>query len=127
MKKVVLDILYKTFRPEFLNRIDETVVFHSLSRENIVDIARLQVAYLVRRIKERGIEVTFDPKALEWIAEKGYDPNFGARPLKRVIQNLVETPLAKHIVKGDFAEGDGVQVEVRGEELALRKRQKKAA
>jgi ATP-dependent Clp protease ATP-binding subunit ClpB len=108
MKKLVTGILRQSFRPEFLNRIDETVVFHSLSRENIVDIAKLQLSYLARRIRERGITLGFEEDAVSFIAEQGYDPHFGARPLKRTIQNLVETPLAKEIVQGNFRDGDEV-------------------
>lgn len=122
MKNIVMDILRRSFRPEFLNRIDEMVVFHSLSRKNIVDIARLQLSYLTRRIRERGITVEFTDRALSFLAEKGYDVNFGARPLKRVLQNLVETPLAKEIIRGSFAEGDTVMVDAKGDELVFRKK-----
>jgi len=87
MKKLVMDILHKSFRPEFLNRVDEIVVFRSLTRDNIVDIARLQLGYLARRIEERGIRLDIMDDALKFLAEAGYDPNFGARPLKRVLQN----------------------------------------
>jgi ATP-dependent Clp protease ATP-binding subunit ClpB len=127
MKKLVLDVLRRSFRPEFLNRIDETVVFHSLSKENIVDIARLQLGHLKRRIKDRGIELDVSDKALAFLAEKGYDPNFGARPLRRVIQNQVETPLAKEIIAGSFREGDVVSVNAGREGLTFRKKQRAAA
>jgi len=121
MKKLVVDILNKSFRPEFLNRVDETVVFHSLTKENIVAISRLQLAYLTERIKERGIRIEFRDEALAFLAEKGYDPHFGARPLKRVLQNLVETPLAKEIVRGNFAEGENVTIGVKDDGLVFRK------
>jgi ATP-dependent Clp protease ATP-binding subunit ClpB len=122
MKSTVMDILRRSFRPEFLNRIDEIVVFHSLSRENIMDITRLQLSYLAKRIRERGITLEFTDRAISFLAEKGYDVNFGARPLKRVIQNLVETPLAKEIIKGNFAEGDTIVVNVEGEGLIFKKK-----
>jgi ATP-dependent Clp protease ATP-binding subunit ClpB len=122
MKSTVMDILRRSFRPEFLNRIDEIVVFHSLSKENIMDIARLQLSYLAKRIRERGITLDFTDRAVAFLAEKGYDVNFGARPLKRVLQNLVETPLAKEIIKGNFAEGDSLIVDVKGEGLIFKKK-----
>ena len=121
MKKLVVGILRQSFRPEFLNRIDETVVFHSLTRNNIVDIAKLQLSYLAERIRDRGITVDFDEKAVSFLANHGYDAHFGARPLKRTIQNLVETPFAKEIVKGDFREGDRISVHVKGDQLAFKK------
>jgi ATP-dependent Clp protease ATP-binding subunit ClpB len=122
MKKLVTGILRQSFRPEFLNRIDETVVFHSLSRENIVDIAKLQLSYLAKRIRERGITLRFEEDAVSYIAEQGYDPHFGARPLKRTVQNLVETPLAREIVQGNFSDGDVVAAELKGGNLIFKKR-----
>jgi ATP-dependent Clp protease ATP-binding subunit ClpB len=119
MKKMVVSILRQSFRPEFLNRIDETVVFHTLSRENIVDIARLQLSYLTGRIKERGITVDFQEEAISSLADHGYDVNFGARPLKRAVQNLVETPLAREIVQGNFKEGDRVIVGLKKGQLTF--------
>lgn len=122
MKSMVMDLLKKSFRPEFLNRIDEIVVFHSLSKENIVDIARLQLGYLTHRIRERGINIEYRDAAVSFLAEKGYDINFGARPLKRVLQNLVETPLAKEIIKGSFKEGDTVVVDIQDGGIHLMKK-----
>jgi ATP-dependent Clp protease ATP-binding subunit ClpB len=104
MKRVILEVLKKSFRPEFLNRIDEIVVFHSLSKENIVEIAKLQLEYLGNRLKDRGVNITFSDSAVKFLSERGYDQNYGARPLKRVIQNHVETPLAKEIIQGAFKE-----------------------
>jgi len=121
MKKIVTDILKRSFRPEFLNRIDEIVVFHSLSRENIKDITRLQLIYLTKRIKERGIKIEFTDRAVKLLSEKGYDVNFGARPLKRTIQNMVETPLAKEIISGTFKEGDRVLVDAKNGKLVMEK------
>ena len=122
MKKLVVGILRQSFRPEFLNRIDETVVFHSLTRENIEDIAKLQLLNLAGRIRDRGIGIDFDEKAVSFLANKGYDAHFGARPLKRTLQNLVETPLAKEIVKGDFRDGDRITVSVNNGQLAFSKK-----
>ncbi len=108
MKQIVLEVLKKSFRPEFLNRIDEVVVFHSLTKDHIIDIARLQLEYLKNRIAERGIFLDVDDGALAFLAEKGYDVNYGARPLKRVLQTYVETPLAKQIIAGDVKENDKI-------------------
>ena len=121
MKKLVVGILHQSFRPEFLNRIDETVVFHSLTRGNIVDIAKLQLSYLGGRIRDRGITVHFEEKAASFLADHGYDVHFGARPLKRTVQNLVETPLAKEIVQGTLREGDMISVQVEGDHLTFKK------
>ena len=126
IKQVVLDILKRSFRPEFLNRIDEVVVFHSLTKDHIKEITKLQLNYLVNRVKERGIELEFTDAAVELLGEKGYDVNFGARPLKRTIQNLVETPLAKKIVSGDFKEGDTVVIDMKDGEIIFRNKKKAA-
>ncbi len=108
MKQIVLEVLKKSFRPEFLNRIDEVVVFHSLTKDHIVEITRLQLGYLKNRIAERGIFLEVDESALAFLAIMGYDVNYGARPLKRVIQTHVETPLAKKIIAGDVKENDKI-------------------
>jgi ATP-dependent Clp protease ATP-binding subunit ClpB len=107
------------FRPEFLNRVDEVVVFEALTREQLADIVELQLARLRERLAERrlSLEVTDDAKAL--LAEEGWDPAYGARPLKRAIQRLVENPLALRLLEGDFAEGDTVRVDARDDELAF--------
>ncbi|UCB44709.1 MAG: ATP-dependent chaperone ClpB [Spirochaetota bacterium] len=122
MRSIVMDILKKSFRPEFLNRIDEIVVFHSLSKENIAEITKLQLGYLARRIKERGIKIEFNESAVKVISENGYDINYGARPLKRVLQNLVETPLAREIIKGSFSDGDTVLVNEKAGEIVFKKK-----
>lgn len=111
MKSVVMDVLKRSFRPEFLNRIDEVVVFHSLTREHIIDITKLQLGHLAKRTKERGILLEFKDSAVNFLAEKGFDVNYGARPLKRVLQNYVETPLAKEIIGGNVKENDTIIVD----------------
>ena len=122
MKKVVLDVLKRSFRPEFLNRIDEVVVFHSLTREHIVDIARLQLAYLANRIGERNIDLQFTEKAVKLLAEHGYDSTYGARPLKRTIQTYIETPLARELIKGSFKDNDTVVADVKDGKVMFRKK-----
>src|SRR3954453_22381704 len=109
------------FRPEFLNRIDEIVVFEPLSREQIGEIVDLQLERLRERLAERGIPIELTPAAKEALAEAGWDPAYGARPLKRAIQRLVENPLALRLLEGDFADGDTIRVDAEGGELVFRK------
>jgi ATP-dependent Clp protease ATP-binding subunit ClpB len=109
------------FRPEFLNRIDEVVEFEALTREQLSEIVELQLARLRERLAERGIGLELTPDAKELVAEAGWDPAYGARPLKRAIQRLVENPLAKALLEGRFAEGDTVRVDAQNGELAFEK------
>ena len=106
---VKLDALLKqTFRPEFLNRIDETVMFNSLGQDNIRGIVRIQLERVAARLSERRITLKFDDSAVDFIAEKGFDPAFGARPVKRAIQNYVENSLARELLEGKFPEGSDI-------------------
>ncbi len=113
--------LEATFKPEFINRLDDIVAFHPLDRTHIARIVEKQVALLVRRVRERGIEVELTPEARELLGTLGYDPVYGARPLKRVIQKRLVDRLALAILQGEFAAGDTIHVDVRGEDLALEK------
>jgi ATP-dependent Clp protease ATP-binding subunit ClpB len=113
--------LREVFRPEFLNRIDEIVEFHPLSREQIAEIVDLQLRRLRERLAERGLNLQLTDAAKEGIAEAGWDPTYGARPLKRALQRLVENPLAKHLLEGDFQEGDTVLVDAKDGELVFEK------
>jgi len=113
--------LRATFRPEFLNRIDEIVVFHPLSREHLSEIVGLQLHRLEERLAERGIRIELTDAAKEFLAEAGWDPTYGARPLKRAIQRLVENPLAMRLLDDEFADGDTVLVDVRDGELVFEK------
>ncbi len=106
----VFNVLQQNFRPEFLNRLDEIVVFKPLTKEQIVQIVDLLVARVAERLAERKIGLELTPEAKEWLAERGYDPIFGARPLRRVIQKELETPLSKKILAGEVKEGDTVVV-----------------
>jgi ATP-dependent Clp protease ATP-binding subunit ClpB len=108
-----------TFRPEFINRLDDIVAFHALDREHIGHIVELQVAHLVERVRARGVEVELSPAARELLGTLGYDPVYGARPLKRVIQKRLVDPLALALLRGDFAGGGTVRVEADGDELVL--------
>jgi ATP-dependent Clp protease ATP-binding subunit ClpB len=111
MKRRVLEVLRDTFRPEFLNRVDEIVIFHSLSREHIEKIIDIQLEYLRRRLRERKLSIELTEKAKEFLADKGYDPVYGARPLKRAIQRYIQDPLALQILEGKFSEGDTITVD----------------
>jgi ATP-dependent Clp protease ATP-binding subunit ClpB len=109
------------FRPEFLNRIDEIVEFKALSREQLGEIVEHQLTRLRERLAERRIELEVTDAAKEALAEAGWDPTYGARPLKRAIQRLVENPLALRLLEGDFADGETVRVDVEGDELVFEK------
>ena len=108
----VKEMLKHNFRPEFLNRIDETIVFHPLDREHLTKIVDVQLAQLRKRLALRGLHIELSDDAKKLLAEEGYDPSYGARPLKRVIQQRIENPLASRILQGHFAEGDTINVEV---------------
>jgi ATP-dependent Clp protease ATP-binding subunit ClpB len=113
--------LHDHFRPEFLNRIDEVVVFESLTREQLAEIVELQLERLRARLAERGITVELTDAAKEHLAEAGWDPAYGARPLKRALQRLVENELAKRLLEGEFAEGDTILVDAPDGELVFEK------
>jgi ATP-dependent Clp protease ATP-binding subunit ClpB len=106
----VKDLLKQQFRPEFLNRIDETIVFHPLSKDQLTRIVDVQLAALTHRLARRNLKLHVDPDAKRLLAEEGYDPTYGARPLKRVIQQRLENPLAKHLLRGDFPENATIHI-----------------
>jgi ATP-dependent Clp protease ATP-binding subunit ClpB len=108
----VLAVLKAHFRPEFLNRIDEIVIFNPLGKEEITKIVDIQMRYLRERLAERRMSVAVSDRVKELIASKGFDPVFGARPIKRTIQRLIEDPLSLKILNGDFKEGDTIKAEV---------------
>src|SRR5690606_17668823 len=110
MKAEVMDVVARHFRPEFINRIDDVVVFHPLEAEHIRRIVDIQLEYLRRRLAERDIGLELDDSALDRLAEAGYAPVYGARPLKRAIQQQVENPLAERILRADFAPGDTIRI-----------------
>jgi ATP-dependent Clp protease ATP-binding subunit ClpB len=121
IREKINDVLTATFKPEFLNRIDETVIFHRLSREDITRIVDVQVAMLTERVRERGIEIELSDDARTLLGNLGYDPTYGARPLKRVIQSHLVDRLALKLLEGEFAEGDTVRVEASGGDLVFEK------
>jgi ATP-dependent Clp protease ATP-binding subunit ClpB len=121
MKEQVLAALREHFRPEFLNRIDETVVFHALTADQLKKIVDIQLAYLNKRLEERKIILVPTEAARDWLARTGYDPVFGARPLKRLIQKEIENPLALKLLEGSFADGDRITIDCPGEGLVFKK------
>ncbi len=120
MRETLLQELAGIFRPELLNRIDEIIVFHPLSREEILQIVDLMLNQVARRLSERHISLEASQEARELLSEKGYDPAFGARPLRRVIQREVENPIASAVLRGEFTEGDTILLDVEDGGLTLR-------
>ena len=119
VRSLVLVELREHFRPEFLNRIDETVVFHALGTEQLTKIVEIQLERLRARLTERRISLSVTPEALRYLGERGYDPTYGARPLKRLIQQEVETPMARHLVKGELRDGDTATVELKDRQIVI--------
>ncbi|MBA2648709.1 MAG: ATP-dependent chaperone ClpB [Legionella sp.] len=110
VKQAVMELVSQHFRPEFINRIDDTVVFHSLEKKQIEKIAAIQISYLQHRLKQQDIRLEVSADALKHLSDAGYDPVYGARPLKRVIQNQLENPLAQGLLRGEFKPGETIQV-----------------
>jgi ATP-dependent Clp protease ATP-binding subunit ClpB len=127
MRTAVMEIVQQAFRPEFINRIDDIVVFHPLGTEQIRKIVDIQLAYLRKRLQERNLDILLDDNARDLMGEAGFDPVYGARPLKRAIQQQIENPLAQHILRGDFAPGDTIRVIVKDGRLAFSRSVDKAA
>jgi ATP-dependent Clp protease ATP-binding subunit ClpC len=119
MRDKILSELKRTFRPEFLNRLDAVVVFHRLTREQIRKIVDLNLARVAQRVEEQHVTLEFTDEAKELLAERGYDPQFGARPLRRVIQQLVEDPLSEIILNSDLRAPMTIRVERNGDELTM--------
>jgi len=122
-RREVMDALREHFRPEFLNRIDEIIFFHALGREHMKRIIDIQIAGLTRRLEERKIHVMLTDAAKDQLVREGYDPSYGARPLKRTIQRRVLDPLALRVLEGDFLEGDAITVDAGADGLTLKKRE----
>jgi ATP-dependent Clp protease ATP-binding subunit ClpB len=119
MRARVTDALQQALLPEFLNRIDEIVVFHPLSRAHIKSIVDLQLRDLQRRLADQRLGIDLTDAAKERLAEEGYDPVYGARPLRRTIQQRIENPLALRILEGDFAEGQTISVDTDGADFTF--------
>lgn len=121
MKEKVLDALRQHFRPEFLNRIDETVVFHALTASQLKQIVDLQMAYINRRLEERKIVLSPTEAARDWLSRTGYDPVYGARPLKRLMQKEIENPLSLKLLEGEFADGQNILIDAGDDGLVFKK------
>lgn len=117
IKTAVMDLVSQHFRPEFINRIDDSVVFHALTKEQIANIATIQIGYLQQRLQQQNIVLQVSPEALAHLAEAGFDPVYGARPLKRTIQQKLENPLAQALLTGQFKPGDKISVIWKDEQL----------
>ena len=122
MRRQVDELLHKQFRPEFLNRVDEIITFHGLTREDLIQIVDIQIKRMAKRLEDRKLTIELTKEAKEFLVETGYDPSFGARPLKRAIQRYIEDPLALEILEGNFSEGDHILVDKgMGNKLVFRK------
>jgi len=121
IKKTVMQVVEQYFRPELINRIDEAVVFHPLTRQDVREIASIQIQQLKKRLAEQSLSLSISDKAMDFLAEVGYDPVYGARPLKRAIEYHLTNPLAKALLQGDFVSDDAICVEVKDEKLLFTK------
>jgi ATP-dependent Clp protease ATP-binding subunit ClpB len=119
VRDVVMDIVRRHFRPEFLNRLDEVILFHRLTRDNMTGVAEVQLRRLEKLLQGRGMGLKVDPDAKKWLAETGFDAVYGARPLKRVIQNTLQNPIAQMILEGKLAEGQIVKVSANRDGLVI--------
>jgi ATP-dependent Clp protease ATP-binding subunit ClpB len=121
MKNAVMEVVGTHFRPEFINRVDEVVVFHPLAGSQIHGIAKIQIEILGKRLQEQDMKLELDEAALDLLSEVGYDPVYGARPLKRAVQRMIENPLAQRLLQGDFVAGDTILATVDGSNLEFKK------
>jgi len=119
MKNRVLDEVKKTFRPEFLNRIDEVIVFRPLSKEDLGQIVDIMLGDLNRRLAEKDLALSFNKKVKTFLADKGYDPKYGARPLRRTIEDYIEDPLSEDVLRGKFRSGMEIKSELKAEKITF--------
>jgi ATP-dependent Clp protease ATP-binding subunit ClpC len=119
MRDKVMSEVKRTFRPEFINRIDEIIVFHELTKEQLRSIVDLMLNDVQQRLSERKVTIEITNKAKSWLAKVGYDPTFGARPLRRAIEQHLENPLSSKLLRGEFGEGDTVSISIKGEGLTF--------
>ena len=120
MKQVILEESKKVFKPEFLNRLDDIIVFHTLEREDLVRIVDLEVAKVVERVRNKSIHIHLEPTAVELLIEKGYDPIYGARPMRRAVERFLEDPLAEEILRGNIKPGETVEVHAETDKVVFR-------
>jgi ATP-dependent Clp protease ATP-binding subunit ClpA len=122
VRKRLLDALRQTFRPEFLNRLDDIIVFNALSREHLNRIVDIQLARVERMLKDRGLKIEVTQAAKDLLVSEGYDPQYGARPMRRAIQRLIQDPLALKLMGGDFTSGDTIVIDRDGDALRFERR-----
>ncbi len=120
MREKIMEESKRTFKPEFLNRLDDMIVFHTLERESLAKIVKLEVAKVVERIRAKDIKVHLDPSAVEFLIEKGYDPTYGARPMRRAVEKYLEDPLAEELLRSNIKQGDTLDVIAAGEHLTFK-------
>ena len=126
LRASVMEIVRSSFRPEFLNRVDEILLFHRLDRRHMRGIVDIQLLQIRKLLADRKIELDLDDGALNWLADKGYDPVYGARPLKRTLQKCLQNPLATMILNGSVRDGDSVKVDTRDGDLVIKDQISKA-
>jgi ATP-dependent Clp protease ATP-binding subunit ClpC len=126
MRDKILEESKRAFKPEFLNRLDDLIVFHQLERNDLVQIVDLEVAKVVDRVRAKNIKIQLDPTAVEFLIDKGYDPTYGARPMRRAVERYLEDPLAEELLRTNIKQGDTVEVYAAGEQLAFRAAQPQA-
>ena len=119
MREKILDEARRTFKPEFLNRLDDVIVFRSLTKPDLIEILNLEVSKVIQRLKNKNIQMTLDEKAKDFLVEKGYDPNYGARPMRRAVERFLEDPLAEEILKGNLHENEPIFVTPQGDKLVF--------
>jgi len=127
MKSRIMDEVKRLFNPEFINRVDELIVFRHLSKPDVVKIVDLVIEEMLAKVSDRDIEINLSKTAKEFIADKGFDPQFGARPLKRAIQKYVEDPIAEEMLKGNFPDGSSITVKKKGDKLSFSDTRKQRA
>ena len=116
-----MDIMKQHFRPEFLNRVDEIVFFKALTMQELAPIVDIQISHLKKLLSDRNISIDITEEASEFLAQRGFNPIYGARPLKRTIRQLVENPLSKNILAQEFVSGDNIIIDVDDDEIVFRK------
>jgi ATP-dependent Clp protease ATP-binding subunit ClpC len=119
MRERIMEEAKKTFRPEFLNRLDDIVVFRSLTKPDLIQILDLEISKVMQRLKARNIVLQLDEKAKDFLVARGYDPQYGARPMRRAVERFLEDPLAEEILKGAFHEGEPISVSMENDRLVF--------
>jgi ATP-dependent Clp protease ATP-binding subunit ClpC len=120
MRDKILDESKRVFKPEFLNRLDDIIVFHRLERKDLIKIVDLEVAKVIERVRAKDIRVQLDTTAVEFLIDRGYDPTYGARPMRRAVEKYLEDPLAEEFLRGNIKPGDTLEVHAAGERLAFK-------